>query len=222
MANPVYRIGQEFIKIEATGTRGAKHADPADPVWLNVRVTPSDDIEKVIESVIAGKDAESNKKLYKIQTGLWVFELTPGFYEVGKGYTCHFRFEMTPNNMNVVRKSFTWQPVPEQPHLPENCVIHGILQDVTGVPVSDQRLVIEQYKNFITLNHRTGQNTVTSDAFGNWMLELPRKALVRVVFGNITKVIEIPDKDRAALNEIPDFQPAASQRDKFGYPFPGV
>lgn len=219
MSNPVYRIAQEFLRIEAIGSRGARSGDPADPVDLEARVTLSSDIHKVVEDVFLSRVRDKDR-LYKLQTGTWIFEIDPRQYDVGKSYTLHWRYAMTPNNVNVVRKNFIWQPVNEKPRLESNCIIYGLLSDVAGVPVSGQRLVVEQYKNFVTLNHRTGQNTVESDAFGLWNIELPRKSIVRIVFGNLSKVIQIPEKDRVALAEIADFQPAEGQKDKYGYPFP--
>ncbi len=218
MSNPRYRISQEFLRIEAIGSRGARSGDPADPLDLEARVTLSDDITKIIEQAFLRE--QDDKRLYKIQTGTWIFELNPGLYEARKAYTVHFRYAMTPNNVNVVRKNLIWQPLNETPRSPENCIIYGLLSDVAGIPVSGQRLVVEQYDNFVTLNHRTAQNTVESDAFGLWSIELPRKAIARIVFGNLAKILQVPEKDRVALNEIADYQPAEKQKDRFGYPFP--
>jgi hypothetical protein len=214
MSNLVYRIPQEFIRIEALNTRGANQQDAADPIWLNVRTTFRDDVNTEVESVLAGQ----SDQVWKVQTGLWLFQLTPGKYEAGKAYTAHFRFEMTPGNLNVARKNFVWQPIPDQPHDPDKCIIFGTLMDVAGVPVAEQKLIIEQYSNFITLNHRLAQNTIYSDSFGLWQLELPKNAIVRVVFGDLARVIKVPDQARVALGEIPDYQPESEQRDKYGYP----
>lgn len=218
MSAPVYRIAQEFLRIEAIGSRGARSGDPADPVDLEARVTLSSDITKIIEQAFISQK-EDAKRLYRLQTGTWIFELNPSFYE-RKAYTLHFRYAMTPNNVNVVRKNFFWQPTPDLPRSTDNCIIYGLLSDAAGIPVSGQRLVVEQYDNYVTLNHRTAQNVVESDTFGLWSIELPRKAIARIVFGNLSKVFQVPEKDRVALAEVPNYQPAEKQKDKFGYPFP--
>jgi hypothetical protein len=220
MSEPVYRIAQEFLRIEAIGSRGARSGDPADPIDLEARVTLSNDIDKIVESRFMSK-IQDKSRLYKHQVGLWIFELQPSLYERGKAYTIHWRYSMTPNNVNVVRKNFIWDPIVDTPRNPKNCIIYGLLCDMAGVPVSGERLVVERYKNFVTLNHRTAQNTVESNPFGLWSIELPQKEIVRVVFGNLSKVIQIPEKSRVALAEIADYQPEVKQKDKFGYPFPG-
>lgn len=210
----IYRIVQEFLRIEAIGMRGSRHGDPADPVALQVRVTLSSDIATVMEEVEVGA------QLYKLQTGLWAFQLVPSRYQAGVAYTVHFRYEMTPGNLNVTRKNFVWAPVPAAPRLSGNCVVTGALFDVGGAPVPEQRLVVEQYQSIVTLNERTAMNTIVSDAFGNWFFEIPHGALVRFVFGNVTKIIKVPELAQAALSSIPEFQPTGVQTDKFGYPFP--
>jgi len=222
MSQVVYRVAQKFLKIEAVGTLGAAHGDPADPLRIDVRVTPWNDLTKIIEEAWSDRQADK-KRIWKIQTGLWIFQLDPRFYETGKKYVIHFRYEMTPTNLNVVRQDFVWQPVVEFPRESSNCVIRGILTDITGAPVSGQRLVVETYKDYVTLNNRTGQNTVTTDAFGNWAIELPKDSLARFVFGNISQTVKIPtDVANAQLSSLPAYQLGDIAKDMFGYPFPGL
>lgn len=221
MPVPIYRIAKDFLRIEALGTQGSRSSDPADPIELNCRVTESGDTSKIIEEGFSTK-TEDKERVLRLQTGRWAFQLNPGLYESRKQYTLNFRYYMTPGNLSVDRANFTWDPVPLKPSLPENCVIFGTLVDLSGVPVVGERLVVERYRDMATLNEREAENVVTTNSFGLWAIELPRKALVRFVFGNLSKVVKVPDVDSAALSSVPEHQPAQGRVDKFGYPFPGA
>ena len=216
MSEPVYCIPQEFIRIAALDTRGTTQSDPSDPNWLNVRTTlfnNTDAIEDIVYS-------PSCKQIRKVQTGLWLFYPNCGMYTTGQQYVCNWRFAMTPGNLNVARKNFTWNPIPEWPRNPEHCIVYGMLSDAAGVPVAGQAIVIEKYNNYVTLNNKTGENRVISDTFGYWQLEMPQNSIVRIVFGDLIKVISVPEINRAALSDIKEYQPRKEQVDTFGYPYP--
>lgn len=220
MSAPTYRLVQQFLRLEALGMRGARHGDPADPLKLQVVVSDADDLDVIVEQVIHGPSTED--KIWRLTTGRWAFQLDPGLYQSGKAYSARWRFEMTPGNVNVARQNFTWRPVPALPHDEGSCVIFGTMTDIAKMPVADARLVVEQYDDVITRSKRVGTVDVTTDAFGLWHLELPRKSLVRFVFGNLSKVIQVPELARAALHQLPDYQPMDILRvDRFGYPIPG-
>lgn len=215
-----YRIAQDFLKIEAIGMRGARHGDPSDPTYLRVYVTAADDINDIYEDVTMGP--ATAHKLWRAKTGTWVFELDPGVYQAGRRYTAQFRIQMTPGNDNVVRSSFTWNPLPEMPHDDNNTVVFGLLADFIGVPVANERIVVEQYRDFVALTRRTGLAEISSDAFGYWWVEVPRKALCRFVLGEQARVVLTPDQDRVSLSALPEWQPdvVGARLDSFGYPLP--
>lgn len=217
---PRYRIAQRFVKIEAVGSPDARSAEPADPLQLQVAVTPSNNINRVIESVHA--DVSTRQRLWRASPGHWLFELDPALYQPGQAYTIHYRFSMTPNALSVARQSFTWDPVPEQAHDASMLVVHGTLFDGQNLPVSGGGFVVEQYTDVVTLSRRTSAVDVSSDAFGNWSVELPRGALTRFVFGTEVDIRRLPsDTGRVAYSELAAFQPAdLLRKDKYGYPFP--
>lgn len=216
---PLYTIVQEFLKIEAVGTWGASNGTPFNPIRINAYVTASDNLGVNVESrdTINNNDAPF---LYRVANGRWALKLCPELYQQGKSYTVGFRYWATPENVNVLRQTFIWSPVPSLPRNSDNCIVYGHLKDLAGLPVCDQILIVEKYKNLVTLNERETQSTVKTDAFGLWYIELPTSAVFRIVFGNLSKVIQVPFKTMSALSEIADYQPAPSLRDKFGYPFP--
>lgn len=214
-----YVIVQRFLKIEAIGTWGANNGTPTDPIRIAPYVTPSSDLTTRIEQRDTQCTADKDL-IYRVGVGYWAMKLNPALYTPGLSYTVNFKFWATPSNVNVIRQNFIWDPLPELPRNDRHCIVYGTLNDVSGLPVSDENLVVEKYKNIVTLNEREAQYSVRTNSFGIWSIELPIGALVRLVFGNITKAIQVPDLSRAALGEIPDYQPAVHQRDKFGYPFP--
>ena len=215
-----YLIAQRFIRIEALGTVGARHGDPADPLYLQVAVTRSDDITDVIEDVIA--TSSSRSRLWRAGVGKWLFRLNPALYQAGAKYTAHFKFTMTPNNTNVVRQSFEWNTPLQHPITPSHCLLYGGLRDISGFPESGGRIVVEQYSDFVTLNQRTGIEDVVADVFGNWYISLPKGSLVRVVSGSSSDLIQIPtNKDVADIVSLPRFQPRdLIRKDRYGYPLP--
>lgn len=216
---PSYLIVQEFLRIEAIGTVGKGNGTPADPIRINAYVCPSDELDTNVESRDTDKPEDSND-LFKVSLGNWALRLNPGRYLPKKAYTATFRYWSTPNNVNVVRQNFVWDPIPDSPRVPGNCIVFGVLKDVSGLPVSGERLVVERYKNIVTLNNREMQSTVQTNSFGFWSIELPIGSIVRFVFGNISKAITVPDRMTVALNDVPDHQPESALHDAFGYPFP--
>lgn len=220
MGQPLtYRIAQRFYRIESVGMFGARHGDPADPLQLQVVVTPSDNATLVLDSVIAGPGTRD--RLWRAAQGLWLFSLLPGSLQPGGSYTANFRFAMTPGNSNVVRQSFVWDSPPALPHDPANCVLYGTMLDMVGQPWSDGHFVLEQYSDYATLNYRTGLIDVNTDAFGNWWIEVPRKALLRAVQGEATTLFVVPDQATANYADVAPYQLANTvQVDRFGYPKP--
>jgi hypothetical protein len=216
----VYRIAHHFVRVEALGNVGqaGRINDPQDPITLEVRVTDADDLTKIIETV----DISSNlkNKPFRLSTGVWGFDLNPGLYSPGKKYVAHFRYTMTPNNLKVDRLPFTWDPVPEFARLPTHCVVYGMLGDIAGNPISNFEITVEQYKDALTLNHRLGAITTISDIFGNWFIEVERGTLLRFVYGELEKIVVVPQLGRAQLSQIPPWQPADVRKDRFGYPLP--
>lgn len=217
---PVYRIAQRFVKLEAVNTPNARSADPADPLQLQVAVTPSNDIQRVVETVAA--DPASRDRLWRATQGHWIFQLNPALYQAGVGYTVHYRFSMTPNSVNILRQSFTWDPIPETAHDTTSMVVHGVLFDGQGLPISGGGLVVEQYVDIVALSRRTSAVDVITDPFGNWFVELPRGAIARFVFGTEIDIRKLPtDIARATYGELQAFQPSdVIRKDKYGYPFP--
>lgn len=222
---PLCNLVQQFLDVGAVETAGAGHGKVRDPIALMVRVTKGtiDDALKLDLSDITIEEIHSTEiaRLRRLRVGYWQFTLLPEVLELGATYTVHWRYEMTPGVVNVVRESFVWEPVPEIPHDPANIVIYGTLTDPAGAPVPDKTLVVEEYENPETLTHRTGQITVTSNAFGLWWIELPTGKVVRFVLGDISKVIEVPNSPASApLRDIPPYQPGDTATDRFGYPLP--
>lgn len=217
---PDYRLVQRFKRFEAVGMRGAPHGDSADPVWLEVVVTRSDDADVVIEQVAmqtAGQD-----QLKRQRMGVWTFQLDPSKYEIGQSYTASWRFGMHPETSNVSHESFVWNPLPEVPDTPSECVLYGLLADSAGLPVANERIVMEEYRDYVTLSHRLGSLDLVSDVFGYWSVQLPYGTMRRFVLGDLSKIIQVPAKARAALGELPGFQPKDIVRvDSYGYPMPG-
>jgi hypothetical protein len=199
-----------------------------DPIWLHVRVTPSDDLQTEMESALMqGTDphgvvvTELSKFPYRLFTGTWGYDLDPMVYQPGKSYTIHWRYSVQPNVMAVVRSTFVWQPVPQLPREVDGCILSGVLSRGGGVPVPGARITIEEFKDFVTLNHRVGSVDVTTDAFGAWWVELPRNSIQRVIFGEQIRTIRLPDVAAIALKDAPDYQPLDGRKDAFGYPMPG-
>jgi hypothetical protein len=220
------RATQDFTRTEAIGPRNAVVADPADPLWLHVRTT--DDTGAEVESAMLPNTptygnvvTQLSKYPYKLFTGTWAYELTPQLYLPNKQYTIHWRYALIPQVMAVVRNNFTWQALPQMPREVDGCVLYGCLSRVGGSPITNARVVIEQYKDFVTLNHRLGSVEVSTDAFGNWWLEVPRNSIQRVIFGETIRTVKIPEVERIALKDCKDYQPDVDGRkDSFGYPMP--
>lgn len=215
-----YVVTQEFIRIEAIGMHGARHSDPADPAFLRVYVTAAEDINDVYEDIIAGPG--TTDALWRLRTGKWALRLTPGYYSEGRSYTVHWRFQMTPGNDNVTRTTFTWKPIAEEPREETGCIVYGRLVDIAGAPMADARLIVERYKDSLTLTHRLGLFDLYTDSFGYWWVELERGGIYRLVFGEVAKTIQVPEQRRVSLSEIGELQLEApgARLDKFGYPIP--
>jgi hypothetical protein len=215
-----YLVVQQFLTLEALGMRGARHGDPADPLYLQVAVTKADDISQVLESIIARKD--TRKRLWRAAIGKWAFKLDPRLLQDGAQYTVHFKFAMTPNNTNVVRQSFAWAAPQEGPQQDGHCLVYGSMRDMQGLPESGGRFVVETYSDFITLNQRTGLEDVVADIFGNWYISLPKGKIIRFVFGEGAVLVKTPtDRDTSDYVSLPRYQPSdLIPRDSFGYPTP--
>jgi hypothetical protein len=221
MAAPIYRLVQRFLRVEAVGMRGAEHGDLADPLVLAVKLTTADDLETTLDE--ADMATAGQTRLKRLRCGVWAFDLDPVRLQPGKSYSLRWRFGATPQNINVVRSQFVWNPLPPVPSDPNQVVIYGTLADATGQPVPGARLVIEEFSDYATLSHRLSSSDIISDAFGNWHVELPKRALRRFILGEVSKIIRVPDdKVRASLSELPSFQPKDIVRvDRYGYPVPG-
>lgn len=217
-----YLVVQKFLTLEALGMRGARHGDPADPLYLHVAVTKADDIAEVIEDVIARRDTRS--RLWRAAIGKWVFKLDTRLLQDGAQYTVHFKFAMTPNNTNVVRQSFAWATPQEGPQRPDQCLVYGGMRDMLGLPESGGRFVVETYSDFVTLNQRTGLEDIVADIFGNWAVSLPKGKLVRFVFGEGATIVRVPtDRDLVEYTTLPHYQPEDTvTHDRFGYPLPNT
>lgn len=221
-----FALTQDFNRIEAVHTA---RSDPADPVWLHVVVTDAADLDTIIESALMEgvnplgvTPTRPDKHPWRLFTGTWGYELEPDYYEQGKQYTIHWRHAMAPDNMGSIKHSFIWQAPEQSPRDPANCILWGKLATVQGVPVPISRIVIEQYRDHLTRTHRINQVTVMTDVFGLWWLEVPRGSIQRVIFGELAKVVVIPDANRAALKDLADWQPDEEgvRKDAFGYPYP--
>jgi hypothetical protein len=214
-----YRVSHQFARVEALGTtdQSGRFNDPADPLTLEVRVTTADDVDTIIESVSLTDDP---RKLLRLTTGQWAYDLTAELYQQGRQYVVHFRYTMTPNNLKVDRLGFTWQPGPDTSADPEKCVVYGMLADIAGNPIPDFQITVEQYVDALTLNHRVGTLDVRSDVFGNWWIEVKRGTILRFLYGELEKVIVVPDLSRAQLSKVAVWQPADVRKDRFGYPLP--
>jgi len=220
MPAPVYRLVQRFVRIEAVGMRGARHGDAEDPLSIQVAVTPSDNINVVVETVSTAPTTRD--RLWRVATGIWAFQLNPALYESGKSYTVHYRYMPTPNNTQVTRRSFVWDPVPEQAHGDTQAILHGTLLDFGGLPAVDGHVIVETYQDYVSLNQRTGARDITSDAFGHWWVEVPQNTFLRLVGGSAARLVRIGSVTRADAAELKDYQPQALLRlDRFGYPIPG-
>lgn len=225
MSVPRYRVIQSFVALDAglpgmannTSPRGGTRNQAADPVKMHVRLVVASDQTQIVEE----KDFKDCDRIYRLVTGTWAYEVPAEHLLPGQTYTAMFRYEMAGGSLQVARQNIPWQPVPETPHQAGHCVLYGLLADANGEPFANEAVVIETYKDVITLNQRTGTATVRSDSFGYWYMELLVGSLVRVVLGDIAKVIKIPSLDRAALATIATFQPPKAENvDSFGYPKP--
>lgn len=223
--SPSYRLVQTFRRLEAIGSdpfnpsaRGGARNELADPVRLQLRLTLAGDPTQIVEE----RDAQSvPDRIYRVSTGVWAYALPVAALQPSQMYTANFRYQMMGGNLQVVRQNFTFAPVPERAKQPNHCVLFGLLAGVDGLPFANERVVIEQYRDVLALNARVGTAEVRSDPFGYWWMELPVGTIVRIVLGELTKVIAVPNLDRAALAAIESYQPAAPTNvDSFGYPKP--
>lgn len=220
-----YRATQDFYRIEALVTA---RNDPADPLWLNVRITPADDLTNEIESALVDGAqphgvvvTQNSRHPYRLFTGTWAYDIDQALYEVGKQYTIHWRFSMQPDVLNVVRTNFVWQPVPNTPREPTGCILSGVVTR-NRVPVAGARVIVEEYKNFLTLNHRLTTVDVTTDAFGYWWIEVARGSVQRLILGEMIEAIKIPDQPCISMADAPRWSADDLPKDQFGYPVPGL
>jgi hypothetical protein len=223
------RASHNFLRIEALGPFGPSgRSDLADPLKLEVRVTRADDLEDIIESgsteglsTTGGGIVQDPKKPFRLVTGVWAFDLDETKYLDNQQYVIHFRYEMTPGNLKVDRVQFTHRAVPVRARESDGCIVTGVVLDTLRRPLSEVSIILETYRDFITLSHRTATAEVRTDAFGSWWVELKQGQLIRFVLGELAKVIVVPDDPgRVSLSQIPDWQPADVRKDKFGYPYP--
>lgn len=224
MTAPRYRLAQRFVRLEALSSlpadpaaRGGPRNEPADPVAMQVRLTLAGDASQIIEE----QDAKACSRIYRITTGVWAYEPATELLKPNELYTANFRYQMIGGNLQVIRQNFQFFPVPERPVQPGYAVVFGTLAGLDGLPFSNERVIVESYKDVVSLNQRISTAEVRSDPFGLWWMELPIGTLVRFVLGELSKVITVPNVDRAALAGIESYQPAASTDvDSFGYPKP--
>jgi len=235
-----YRIAHRFTRVEAMGSFGGlgRANDPADPLSLMVRITDSVDVSNVIETATTARPtsgspdplnlitqlpevnipATSGRVPYRAATGLWTYDITPALYQAGKQYNVSWRYEMTPGNLRVEHTGFVWNPPPTKARDSSHCVVADTLLDLAGNPQPLERIVIEQYEDTFALSNRLDSVDVQTDVFGNWYIELPRKAMVRVLINDRPRVIFVPDDYFSLLSQIPDAQPKDVRKDAFGYP----
>ena len=215
---PVYRVAQRFLKVQAVSTVGTRHGDFADPLSLEVVLTQGD---TELDRVVAASAGQTS--LWPVRTGNWVYQIPAGLLTDGLPYSVAWRYEMTPNNINVRHQTFVWRPVPAVPRDTDKVVLYGLLADTAGQPMSDHRLVLETYADARTLTTRTGSLELTTDPFGIWHIELPKGQVVRLVFNELSKVVRLPaDTARVALSELAPYQPEQQSEnlDRYGYPRP--
>lgn len=209
-----YTLTKSFNNIAALHQRGTKQIDPADPLYLNVVLLAADGTELEV--------TPRGQRLWRIVTGTWAFTLDPGILTPGESYTVSWRYAMAPGIDNASTDSFVWQPVPVLPHEPDTCIVSGTLKDVHAIPVNDAKLIVEQYRDMVTQTKRVYQQTTETDVFGHWWIELPHDAVVRFVFGDVAKVVRVPQLASATLASIAPLQLSDIVRvDAFGYPLPG-
>lgn len=221
---PRYSVAQTFLRREAVpgnaavqNVRGGARNEPADPYTLQVLLVNAATPTRAVEQIQV-----PHERIRRLYSGTWAYELPQGLI-VQSTYIVNWIYQFQGGNPQTTFQQVTFTPVPERPSRPDHCVLYGMLSDSAGLPYGNQRIVIERYVDVVTLNRRVDAPVVTSDAFGMWYLELPVGQVVRVVFGELTKVIQIPQLDRAALSAIPEYQPTSTGRvDAFGYPLPGM
>ena len=210
------RVSHEFLKIEAVDTKypigPSGRGDLADPVWLEVRVTKAWSVNEIIESSSinglsvfdAGTNVPNPKKPFRLTTGIWSYDLTPELYEDGKEYVVHWRFMMTPGNLKVLRDNFTYHAIPYRARDPDGCIILGTVTNSFRLPQPNSVIVMEHYRDYLTLSHRISTGEIRTDAFGDWSVELKQGMLVRFMLGDIAKVIRVPmESGRVPLSKIP-------------------
>lgn len=247
---PRYRIVQDFVNREALGMQGAAHGNPTDPLWLKIVISTADPTKLAVDSTFRGtppglakrdaivhthgepqqaiiEEAESGipnrMNLWRLRTGTWAFTLDAARYKPGQLYVATWRFQMTPGNDNVVRQLFTWNAVPEMPHDPDTVIVYGLLADITGNPLPQRRIVVEQYSDIATLNTRVHSADVLTDIFGLWWIELKQGSVYRFILDDLSKVARTPKRGgRVPLSSLTAYQPTDIVRtDRFGYPMPG-
>lgn len=221
----IFRVAHRFVRLEALGVVGqaGRYNDLADPQTLEVYVTPADDIKRRLQEGKARmRDHGQSNEPFKLATGVWGYDLDEAYYAQGQRYTIHWKYEMTPGNVKVDRSAFVWNPPPKYARDTANCVVWGTITDLTGTPIDDVRITVEQYRDALTMNQRVSAVDIATDLFGNWYIEVPRGAILRFVRDDLVKVVKVPtDTGATAFSKLPEWQPAdASRKDKFGYPFP--
>lgn len=235
----IYRLAHRFARVEALGLSGplGRVNDAADPLSLMIRITDAVDISNVIEVASTARPssgipvpnlisqlpddaipATSGRLPYRAATGLWSYDLTPALYQAGKQYNVSWRYEMTPGNLRVEHTGFIWNPAPLKARDSTRCILQDSVFDLTGTPQPLKQIIVEQYEDTFALSNRTDSVRVQTDIFGNWHIELPRKALVRILAHAKARVITIPDAYTAILSQLTDAQPADVRKDVFGYP----
>jgi hypothetical protein len=225
----IYRQTQRFLRIEAVGSISESSLDLADPSWLMVRVTPSDDLYTTIESAVSkGGGWRDNpvgsrtKHPYRLSTGIWAYDLDEKLYQPGKSYTIFWRAETSPDTLNVFRRTFIWGEAGEDmPREIDGCVLYGTLAGINGAPIPEVNVIIEQFENARTLSKSQGSVTVKTNSFGMWQFELKQASIARVIAGDAVKVCRVPAVRRASLRECPEFTALDVIKDRYGYPLPG-
>jgi hypothetical protein len=188
-------------------------------------VTPAEDYTEELESFLLegvdphGVTVTSTKKPFRLFTGTWAVELNPDLYQSGRQYVIHWRHAMQPKVLAVQRTNFVWQPIPKEPRS-DGCVMYGTVTR-NRVPVADAHLVVEEYRDYLTLTRRLSQIDISTDAFGNWWVEVPRNSIQRFVFNEESVAVFVPDDSCASLSSARRWTALDVPKDAYGYPIPG-
>jgi hypothetical protein len=212
-----YTLVQRFYKVEAVGTPDARSGELCDPIGVQIAVTPSDNSQSVIETHTGPDDT-----LYELSRGVIGYDLDEALYQDGKSYTAHYRFTVIPGVVRVVRQTFLWNSVKSSPRDPANVLVTGRFTTMQGIPRSFEDFTVELYKDTITLTSRVSIAPVTTDAFGNWCVELPANSIVRFVLDSGPVLKKTGEAGTCSdFDDISTYSGTDDRRiDAYGYPLP--